>query len=85
MTKWINVRKQKPPLDTPILLFVRYKYNPIIYIGEYVIPPYKKRPKFATNIFRASNGTLRGGFPLEEATHWMLLPEPPTFREKLNV
>jgi len=79
--KWVNVRKQKPPLDTPILLYVRYRYGSIVYIGEYVIPPnYKKRAIFATNIRRGQDRIL-DGFLLEYVTHWMPLPEPPKFRK----
>jgi hypothetical protein len=80
--KWISVKKQKPPLNTRILLFIRYKYEPIIYIGEYLIPPgYKKRAVFATNVTRYKDGSIDNGFPLKYVTHWMPLPEWPKFRK----
>ncbi len=80
--KWISIRKQKPPLDTPILIFKRQKYGTTIRIGEYVRPHNKGLPKFGSNIER-DNGIVYGGYPEEHVTHWMPLPEPPKFRKPI--
>jgi len=77
---WISIRKQKPPLDTEILVFEKFKYGTNMYIAEYVRPFNKKRPVFGIDIEREEDGTVYGGFPLENVTHWMPLPEPPRFR-----
>ena len=74
---WISLRKQKPPLDTPILVFQRYRYGTHIKIVEYVRPHGKGLPKFGSAIEREKDGTVYGGYPEENVTHWMLLPDPP--------
>jgi len=81
---WVNIRKQKPPLDTPILVFRRFKYGVGIEIAEYVRPFNKKRPVFGIHIEREKDGYVYGGFPLERVTHWMPLPEPPRGRKTLR-
>lgn len=80
MADWISVKKQKPPLDTKILVFERLRYGNLVYIGEYIKYRHYKRPLFATNIEREKDGTIYGGYPLEYVTHWMPLPEPPKFK-----
>ena len=74
---WINIRKQKPPQDTEILVFQQFKYGTHIKIAEYVRPFNKKRLVFGVNTKREENGYVYGGFPLDKVTHWMPLPEPP--------
>jgi hypothetical protein len=76
---WTNVKKQKPPLDTKILVLERFKYGTLIYIAEYIKYRHYKRPIFGSNIEREKDGTVYNGFPLENVTHWMLLPESPKF------
>jgi len=78
--KWINVKKQKPPIDTLVLVYQRFKYGADIKIGEYVRPGNKKRPVFGMYIQRDKNGYVYGGYPLDYVTHWVPLPEPPKFR-----
>lgn len=83
--KWISLKKEKPPPDTPILVFrhgwdiTHTRHWQHIEIAEYVLPPrYKKRMVFGMNITRGrETGKVRDGFPLDNVTHWMLLPEPP--------
>ena len=81
--KWISVRKQKPPLDTEILVFQRYPHGTDIKKGEYIRPRNKKRPVFGCDIEREKDGYVYGGFPLEHVTHWMPLPEPPKSRRRI--
>lgn len=81
--EWINVKKEKPPLDTPIMVFERFKYGDDIKIAEYVRPFNKKRPVFGIHIKREDNGYVYGGYPLDHVTHWMFLPEPPHFRARI--
>ena len=78
---WISIRKQKPPLDTPILIFQRRKYGTTIKIAEYVEIPRKKLPKFGSAIQREKDGVVYSGYPEDDVTHWMPLPEPPKFRK----
>jgi len=79
--KWISLRKQKPPLDTPILIFKRYRYGTIIKIAEFVRPFNKGLPKFGSHIEREENGTVYSGYLEDNVTHWMPLPAPPKFRK----
>ena len=83
MGKWISIRKQKPPLDTPVLVFQRFKHGTIIRIAELVIPFNCGLPKFGIDIQR-DEGLVYGGFPAKNVTHWMPLPEPPKFRKPLE-
>jgi len=80
LLKWISIRKQKPPLDTEVLVFQKFPYGTDIKIAEFVRPFNKKRPVFGIGIERDENGYVYDGFPLERVTHWMPLPEPPKFR-----
>lgn len=82
--KWINKKKQKPPLNTPILAFLQFKYGTLIRIVEYVIPMGKKRAVFGSSIQREEDGTVYGGYPEEHVTHWMPLPEPPRHKKPLE-
>ena len=82
--KWVNIKKQKPPLDTEVLIFQLFKYGTHIKIAEFVKPFNKKRPVFGTHIKREENGYVYSGFPEENVTHWMPLPEPPKFRKPYN-
>lgn len=79
--KWISIRKQKPPLDTPVLIFQRRRFGAGIKIAEYVEIPRKKLPKFGSRIEREKDGTVYSGYPEDKVTHWMPLPEPPKFRK----
>jgi hypothetical protein len=78
---WISIKKQKPPLDTPVLVFEQRKYGTTITIAEYVRPFDKKRPVFGINIQREKSGYVYGGLSLDDVTHWMPLPEPPKRRK----
>jgi len=80
-TKWINVRTSKPPIDTEILVFQRFRHGTHIKIAEYVRPFGRGRPVFSVNISREKNGDVYSGYPLNGITHWMPLPEPPTHRK----
>ncbi|KKN21397.1 hypothetical protein LCGC14_0925820 [marine sediment metagenome] len=80
--KWISIRKQKPPLDTKVLIFQRFKHGSIIKIGEYVEIPNKKLSKFGSRIQREEDGIVCAGYPLDNVTHWMPLPEPPISRPR---
>ena len=74
---WINIKKKKPPLDTPVLVYQLYPYGTQMKIAEYITVPSKKRPLFGVYIEREKDGTVYGGFPLDHVTHWMPLPNPP--------
>jgi len=83
MKKWIRLRKQKPPVDTPILVFRQgyditgERYWSHTEIAEYIKPPYRKRFLFAVNLRRDKEGVVYEGFALDGVTHWMSLPSPP--------
>ena len=76
---WISVRKEKPPLDTEILIAQKFKFGYHIRIAEYVEVPGRKIPKFGTAIQRDENGEVYQGYPHENVTHWMLLPALPKY------
>lgn len=75
--KWIPIKRQKPPLDTPVLVHQLFNYGTDIKIAEYVRLYGIRKPQFADNLDRESDGTVYGGYPVNHVTHWMPLPEPP--------
>lgn len=80
MNNWISIRKQKPKLDTPVLIFQQFKFGDAIKIAEFVEIPRKIKPKFGSRIEREKDGTVYGGYPEDNVTHWQPLPEPPRAR-----
>jgi len=83
--KWVNIKTRKPPMDTEVLVFQRFRYGTHIKIAEYVRPFDKKRPVFGVDIRREKSGYVYGGFPLDNITHWMPLPEPPQYKKPREV
>ena len=63
--KWISIRKQKPPLDTQVLIFQHSKYGTDIRIAEYVEIPNKLLPKFGSHVKREKDGTVITTFPVD--------------------
>jgi len=79
---WISIRKLKPPLDVKVLIFQQFKYGVTIKIAEFVRLHNKRLPKFGSRMEREEDGTVYSGYPEENVTHWMPLPEPPKLRPR---